>query len=340
MVQLRQTPFMLQFAVCGAGRIGRIHAANLSRHPKASVEWVLDVQSEAAGSLAALVGARAGSSLKQVLSEVDAVLIASPTPTHVELIYQALDGGKAVLCEKPIDLDRARVSEVVQRVQSSGVPFMVGFNRRFDPHFAHLKSELARGAIGTLEMVVITSRDPSPPPISYIRDSGGLFRDMMIHDLDMARWLIGENPVEVYATASNLVDSAIGAEGDVDTAMVTMKTASGVLVQISNSRRAVYGYDQRLEVFGSKGMLRVENQLDSGVVRYGSDGVVSGKPQAFFLERYEAAYRQELNSFIDAVSAQEPTHVEPNAYDGQQALELAETAIISLQRKQPVVFGA
>lgn len=329
---------MLRFAVCGAGRIGRIHAANIVRHPDAKLEWVLDVQAEAANKLASSMGARAGTQLSEALSEVDAILIASPTPTHVELIEQALAANKAILCEKPIDLNRTRVESVVQKIEASGLPFMVGFNRRFDPHFARLKSQLDQGAIGELEMIVVTSRDPSPPPPEYVTASGGIFRDMMIHDFDMVRWLIGGEPIEVFTMASNLVDPAIGQAGDMDTAMVSLKTESGALIHISNSRRAAYGYDQRLEVFGPGGMLRVENQLDSSVVRYGQDGVVSDKPQAFFLERYETAYRRELDAFIEQVTKGTRDLV-PSADDGKKALLLAEAALESLRLGRPVLFS-
>lgn len=326
---------MLRFAVCGAGRIGRIHATNIALHPQAELVWVVDAQQSFAQAVAQPRGANYGSDLAMALGDVDVVLIASPTPTHVEIIHQALDAKKAILCEKPVDLEVEKARAVVDAVRQANEPFMVGFNRRFDPDFSELRTSLKRGDIGDLEMVVITSRDPSPPPPSYIHSSGGLFRDMMIHDFDMARWLIGENPVEVFAAASNLVDPAIGEQGDVDTAMVTLKSASGVLVHISNSRRATYGYDQRLEVFGSKGMLRVENRLKSGLTRYGAEGVVSATPESFFLERYQEAYRRELHAFINEVHNPSP-RVCPDAEDGYQALVLAEAALQSLWNRCPV----
>lgn len=329
---------MVRFAVCGAGRIGRVHAANIAAHPKADLSWVLDVDPLAAAAIVKQFGGRAGIDLDSCLGDVDAVVIASPTPTHFDLITTAAQAGKAIFCEKPIDLDLARVDRVLEVIAETEVPFFVGFNRRFDPSFSSLKARLARGEVGELEMLSITSRDPSPPPVEYVRASGGLFRDMMIHDFDMARWLAGGDPVEVFATASNLVDPAIGAEGDVDTAVVIMKTASGALVQITNSRRASYGYDQRIEAFGSEGMLLAENHLETSVVRYGVDGVVSEKPQHFFLERYEAAYRAELEHFVDAVQSDLPLLL-TGPRDGRQALALAEAALASLERSRPVPFG-
>ena len=330
---------MLRFAVCGAGRIGRVHAANIAVHPRAELAWVLDVDAEAAASLARALNARSGVQLKEALDDIDAVVIASPTPTHVELITEAAQADKAIFCEKPIDLDLDHVDDVAERVQLAGVPFLVGFNRRFDPNFVKLKAKLDNGEVGRLELLSITSRDPSPPPPVYIQSSGGLFRDMMIHDFDMARWLVGEDPCEVYATASNLVDPSIGAVGDVDTAIVIMKAQSGALIHISNSRRATYGYDQRIEAFGSNGMLLAENQLESNVIRYDAKGIVADKPKHFFLERYQAAYRAELDHFVDEALSMKPS-LRVGIQDGRQALALAEAAIESLDRGAPVPFGA
>lgn len=326
---------MLRFSVFGAGRIGRVHAANIAAHPRAELAFVVDVDQEAARSVTAQLGGQASADPEAAVAGCDAVLIASPTPTHVELIQLAVKHGKPIFCEKPIDLDLQRVDQVLARVEEAGVPFFVGFNRRFDPSFAKLKAELAEGRIGSLEMLTITSRDPSPPPPAYVKASGGLFRDMMIHDFDMVRWLIGGDPVELHASASNLVDPGIGAEGDVDTAVVLMKSASGALVQITNSRRAVYGYDQRIEAFGSEGMLLAENQPESTVVRYGKDGVVAEKPQHFFLERYAAAYRAELEHFVSGLESGDPVLL-TGPRDGRQALALAEAALASLAKNAPV----
>jgi myo-inositol 2-dehydrogenase / D-chiro-inositol 1-dehydrogenase len=216
--------------------------------------------------------------------------------------------------------------------QECGVPLMVGFNRRFDPSFARLEREIRDGRLGRLELLTITSRDPAPPPIEYVRRSGGLFRDMMIHDFDMARWLLGEEPVEVFAAASVLVDPAIGEAGDVDTAVVTLRTQSDALCQISNSRRAIYGYDQRIEALGSKGALRAENMVESTVSFAGPDGIISDKPLPFFLERYADAYRRELDHFIGAIAS----GAAPLGGDGVKALALADAALESFRTGRPV----
>jgi myo-inositol 2-dehydrogenase / D-chiro-inositol 1-dehydrogenase len=309
-------------AVIGAGRIGRIHAANIAANPSAHLVGVADVDAAAAEALAKACGARAVT-LEEAFT-ADAVLIASPTPTHAGYIERASYAGRAIFCEKPIDLAAERVRACLRVVQRSGVAFMVGFNRRFDPHFLTLKSRLDAGEIGAVELLTIISRDPAPPPPAYVATSGGLFRDMMIHDLDMARFLLGEEPVEVHAAASCLVDAAIGAAGDVDTAVVTLRTASGKLCQISNSRRATYGYDQRIEVHGAKGLLRAGNVNASTVELANEGGFVSDPVLPFFLERYAAAYRAELDAFIAAV-----THGAaplPNGDDGLRALLLADAA--------------
>ena len=248
---------MLSIAVIGAGRIGNIHARNIAAHGGARLAGVADVDMGAAERLAAACDVPALS--LDAAFAADAVLIGSPTPTHVDYIERAAAAGRAIFCEKPIDLAAPRVRACLDAVRRAGVVLMVGFNRRFDPHFATLKRRLDGGEIGALELLTIISRDPAPPPPSYVVTSGGLFRDMMIHDLDMARFLLDEEPVEVQAAASCLVDPFIAAAGDVDTAVVTLRTAGGKLCQISNSRRATYGYDQRIEAHGAKGLLRAGN---------------------------------------------------------------------------------
>jgi len=265
---------------------------------------------------------------------VDAVLIASSTDTHAELIEAAARAGKAIFCEKPIDLDRHRVEACLATVATAGVKLMVGFNRRFDPNFAKLRTALAAGRVGRLEMLAITSRDPSPPPLAYIKVSGGLFRDMMIHDFDMARFLLAEEPVEILASASCLVDAAIGAAGDVDSAVVTLKTASGVLCQISNSRRTSYGYDQRIEAHGSLGTLRAGNVAEGTLEFADADGIVGEKPLHFFLERYAEAYRIELDRLITAVEsgAELPT----TGDDALRALVLADASLESVRTGRAV----
>jgi len=326
---------MINFCQFGAGRIGEIHAANIAANRRASLRYVVDVHAAAATRLAKEHGGTAvdvGAALAD--PEVDAVLIASSTDTHADLMERAAEAGKAVFCEKPIDLDMERVNACLGVVAEKGVPLMIGFNRRFDPSFLALKSAVRAGRVGTVEMVQIISRDPGPPPIEYIKVSGGLFRDMMIHDFDMARWLLDEEPVEVYANAVCLVDSKIAEAGDVDTAAVTLRTASGKLCQISNSRRAVYGYDQRIEVFGSAGMLQAENLRPTSVVHSGAEGVMANPPYNFFLERYPQAYRAELDHFIDCLETK--TAPSPPGSDGAAALALADAAVRSYAERRAV----
>ncbi|MFI4988047.1 MAG: inositol 2-dehydrogenase [Alphaproteobacteria bacterium] len=320
---------MISFCLIGAGRIGAIHAENIARHPAARLHMVVDVNGAAAAALAGRHGAAVGS-LAAAFADaaVDAVLIASSTDSHAELVEAAARAGKAVFCEKPLDLDRRRAEACLAVAESAGVPLMLGFNRRFDPNFARLERQLREGRVGRLELLSITSRDPGPPPIDYVRVSGGLFRDMMIHDFDMARWLLGEEPVALFAAASALVDPAIAAAGDVDTALVTLRTASGTLCQISNSRRAAYGYDQRIEALGAKGALAAGNVLESTLSFSGAEGVVSEKPLHFFLERYAEAYRRELDHFVVALGTRTPPSV--SGADGVKALALAEAALASL----------
>ncbi|MCH8188434.1 MAG: inositol 2-dehydrogenase [Proteobacteria bacterium] len=319
----------------GAGRIGAVHAANVTRNPDCTLRYVVDVNAAAAQSLAEEHGAKVcGADAALADEDVDAVIIASSTNTHADLIEAAARAGKAVFCEKPIDLDLARVDAALKVVAEHKTILLVGFNRRYDPHFQALHAAIGGGRIGKVELVAITSRDPEPPPTDYIRVSGGLFRDMMIHDLDMARWLLGEEPVEVFAAASCLVDGRISEAGDVDTAVVTLKTAGGALCQISNSRRAVYGYDQRIEVFGSKGMLRVENPKPTTLESLDADGTTGDKPLHFFLERYAEAYRRELSHFVDCVA----TGAAPltGAEAGRRALVLADAASESLASGRPI----
>ncbi len=323
---------MLSIAVIGAGRIGRIHARNITAHAGARLAGVADVDAVAAARLAADCGA-------QVLSldaafAADAVLIGSPTPTHAEYIERASAAGRAVFCEKPIDLSVERVRACLDVVRRAGVVLMVGFNRRFDPHFSTLKRRMDAGEIGSLELLTIISRDPSPPPPSYVANSGGLFRDMMIHDLDMARFLLGEEPVELHAAASCLVDPAIESAGDVDTAVVTLRTAGGRLCQISNSRRATYGYDQRIEAHGAKGLLRAGNVTATTVELANDAGFTTDPVLPFFLERYAAAYRAELDAFITAVAAGVAS--KPDGEDGLKALLLADAATESATTRQVV----
>ena len=326
---------MLRFAQFGAGRIGAIHAANLAALPNARLLHIIDVNTDAARLLANRHGARVSDVATALRdSEVDAVIIASSTDTHAGLAIAAAKAGKAIFCEKPIDLSLKRVDACLAAVRQAGVPMFVGFNRRFDPTFAALRARIARGDIGNVEQVIISSRDPGLPPISYLKVSGGQFRDMTIHDFDMARWLLGEEPVELFAYASCLVDPAVAKVGDTDSAMVLMKTASGKLCHINNSRRASYGYDQRLEVHGAKGRLIAGNRTATAVELADVSAVTTDKPLYFFLERYADAYRAELAAFVDAVVQHKPLPV--TAEDGRQAIVLAEAAVKSLKTGRPV----
>ncbi len=311
----------MKIGLLGAGRIGRIHGLNVAARGDAA--------------LAAATGAKA-TGAEAILADpaIDAVLICTPTDTHADLIEQAVSAGKAVFCEKPVDLDAARIRRCLATVEKSGKPLMIGFNRRFDPNFAALEKRLREGEAGAIEIVTVISRDPSPPPVDYVKRSGGLFRDMMIHDFDMARFLLAEEPVEVFALGSALVDKAIGEAGDVDTAAVIMKTASGRIAQISNSRRATYGYDQRIEVHGSKGMLRAGNIHETTVEIATGQGFRADPVQNFFLERYAAAYRAELDAFIAACSGK--VAASPTGLDGLKAQILADAATESAQTGKPV----
>jgi myo-inositol 2-dehydrogenase/D-chiro-inositol 1-dehydrogenase len=323
---------MPSIAVLGAGRIGQIHARNVAAHKRAHLAGVMDLDGAAAHRLATECGAEA-IDLDTALT-ADAVMICTPTSTHADLIERAAAAGKPVFCEKPVDLSAERVRACLRVVERAGTPLMIGFNRRFDPTFRTLHDRLRAGEIGRLELLSITSRDPAPPPPAYIATSGGLFRDMMIHDLDMARFLLGEEPVEVYAAASVLVDPAIGATGDVDTAVVVLRTASGALAQISNSRRATYGYDQRIEAHGALGLLRAGNQRQTTVEHAGAAGFTADPALPFFLERYAAAYRAELDAFINAIETGTPPS--PSGADGLAALVLADAATESARTHRPV----
>ncbi|NPD66146.1 inositol 2-dehydrogenase [Lichenicola cladoniae] len=320
---------MVRFTVLGCGRIGRMHAANLARHPGVELVSVFDIMDEAANATAQALGVRRAASTAEALSDpkVDAVLIATPTATHVPLIIEAARAGKAILCEKPIDLDIERVLQCRDEIAGFDPIVMIGFNRRFDPTFAALRRRVEAGEIGRVEQVVISSRDPAPPPLSYIRGSGGLFHDMMIHDFDMARSLVGDI-VEVSALGAVLVDPGIGEAGDIDAAMVTLRAASGALVHINNSRRCAYGYDQRLEVFGEKGMLLAGNQRETTVEAHLADRTACRDPILhFFIQRYTDAYAAEISHFVTAVETH--TRPTPGFSDGLEALRLADAAATS-----------
>jgi myo-inositol 2-dehydrogenase / D-chiro-inositol 1-dehydrogenase len=321
---------MVKFAVLGCGRIGRMHALNLARHPRAAPAWVFDVAGEAAASVAAATGAKQARDADEALTadDVEAVLIASSTNTHLDLLERAVEAGKAVLCEKPIDLDLAKVDACWERIKDRNATVMTGFNRRFDPSFMALRARLQQGEIGRLEQLVITSRDPSPPPVAYIEVSGGLFRDMTIHDFDIARYLMGDI-VSVFATGANLVEPAIKQAGDIDAAMVILEGVDGALCHINNSRRCAYGYDQRIEAFGELGMLQAANQRPTSVQAWGAKATEAKDPVLeFFIERYTPAYLAEIDHFVDCCER----GATPLAgyREGREALRLADAALESM----------
>jgi myo-inositol 2-dehydrogenase/D-chiro-inositol 1-dehydrogenase len=325
-------------AVIGAGRIGRIHAANAATCPGVRLKYVVDADSAAADALAAQTGA-VSASLEDVLADasVTGVVVASSTGTHLDFSTRAIDAGKAVFCEKPIDLDLQKTRAAAAVFERPDARFLLGFNRRFDPHFRRLRERLTSGEAGEIETLHIISHDPAPPPIDYVRVSGGLFRDMAIHDFDMARWLLGEDAVDVYAAAAALVDPAIGEAGDVDTAKTVLRTASGKLCVISNSRRSGYGYDQRIEAFCSKGLLRAGNVRASTVELWSEAGPRADALQNFFLDRYADAYRDEMRHFARILDGAEAPHV--GFGDGLAALALAEAAQQSHEQGRCVPVG-
>jgi myo-inositol 2-dehydrogenase / D-chiro-inositol 1-dehydrogenase len=309
-------------AIFGAGRIGAIHAANATAQPGLRLKWVVDPVADAAARLAAAHGAAVTSTAQALADpEVAGVIVASSTDAHLDHCLAAAAAGKAIFCEKPIDLDLARVRAAQPTLASARM--LVGFNRRFDPHFQALKAQMDEGRIGRLETLNITSHDPAPPPIAYVKVSGGLFRDMAIHDFDTARWLLGEPPVQVFASASCLVDPAIGAAGDVDTAKILLRTASGTLCLISNSRRSGYGYDQRIEAFGAGGMARAGNVRESTLETWTEPGAAADRFQNFFLARYSDAYRLEMAHFAEVLAGAPPR---VGLAEGVAALALAEAA--------------
>lgn len=329
---------MLNIGILGCGRIGQVHAGSLQRLDSARIAAVADAFPETARALAARTGAAVMSADEIIASrDIDAVVIGTPTDTHFDLIQQSARAGKAIFCEKPVDMSADRIRELIEIVDAAGVPFLTGFNRRFDPGFAGMKARIENGEIGDVELVTILSRDPAPPPVSYIKSSGGLFRDMMIHDFDMARFLLGEEIVRVYATGSALVDPAIGEAGDVDTAVAVLTTRSGRICQISNSRRATYGYDQRAEVHGSLGLIKANNVPEHNVEIASGAGFRSAPAQRFFLERYAGAYLAEMKHFIDCLNTGNVPS--PGIRDGLAAQMIADAAAQSLATGVPVDLG-
>ena len=328
---------MIEVALFGAGRIGKIHAGNLAAQPGVKLRYVVDVSGPAAAELAQRYAAKAvdvATALED--ATVSAVVIASSTDTHADLIQRAAAARKAIFCEKPVDLALERARACIDAVAKAGVLCMIGFQRRFDPTFSALKQRLDAGEIGNPEMLVVTSRDPGPPPVSYIKVSGGIFKDMLIHDFDVFRWVLEDEAQSVFATGSCLVDAAIGEAGDIDSTAVSIRTRGGRLCQINTSRRAAYGYDQRFEVLGSKGLLQARNHTPTQVVAQTTAGVCEDKPEYFFLERYRGAYALEIAHFFEALTQTKP--VRTTLEDGVKALELAEAATQSWREGRVVAL--
>ncbi|WP_105382765.1 inositol 2-dehydrogenase [Neorhizobium alkalisoli] len=315
-----------KLALLGAGRIGKVHARAIAEDKRAKLVAVVDAVAEAAQAIADSAGCRV-SSIEEIEADrdIDAVIICTPTNTHADLIERFAKAGKAIFCEKPIDLDVDRARSCLETVRNSGARVMLGFNRRFDPHFLAVRQAIDEGRIGKVEMVTITSRDPGPPPSEYIKVSGGIFRDMTIHDFDMARFLLGEEIVSVMAAGAVLVDPKIGELGDYDSASLILTTASGRQCVISNSRRASYGYDQRIEVHGSLGSVSAENQRPVSIEVANKDGYTRPPLHDFFMTRYTAAYAAEISAFIDSLES--GTAPSPSAEDGLIALQLADAAL-------------
>jgi myo-inositol 2-dehydrogenase/D-chiro-inositol 1-dehydrogenase len=325
----------VRFGLLGAGRIGKVHARAITGNPDARLVAVADAVAPAAEELAARHGAEVRTlEAIEAADDIDAVVIGTPTDTHAELIERFARAGKAIFCEKPIDLDVGRVRACLKVVQETGAKLMVGFNRRFDPHFRAVKRAIDDGSVGAVEMVNIVSRDPGAPPIDYIRRSGGIFRDMTIHDFDMARWLLGEEPAVVAAFGSVLVDPGIGEAGDFDSVNVLLETGGGRQAVISNSRRATYGYDQRIEVLGSKGMAAAENQREVSIEIASGAGFVRPPLHDFFMTRYTAAYAAEIETFVAGL--RDGAALAPSGEDGLRALALAEAAVRSVAEGRKV----
>ena len=324
-----------KLALLGAGRIGKVHARAIAEDKRAKLVAVADAFPEAAKAIAEASGA-AVKTIDEIEADkdIDAVIICTPTNTHADLIERFAKAGKAIFCEKPIDLDVARARTCLETVRKVGGKVMLGFNRRFDPHFQAVRRQIDKGSIGKVEMVTITSRDPGAPPADYIKVSGGIFRDMTIHDFDMARFLLGEEIETVMATASVLVDPKIGELGDYDSASLILTTKSGRQALISNSRRASYGYDQRIEVHGAFGAVSAENQRPVSIEVATKDGYTRPPLHDFFMTRYTAAYAAEISAFID--SLEKGTPLSPSAEDGLIALALADAALKSVEQKAAV----
>lgn len=330
---------MVNLGIIGFGRIGKVHAESLTKYvPSALLKSVSDpfIDEEGTKYAKSLGVENVYKDHSNILSdpEIDAVLICSSTDTHSKISIEALRAGKHVFCEKPIDLNIEKIKEVLDEVKKSKLKYQVGFNRRFDHNFRAIRDAVQSGKVGDPHVIKITSRDPGAPPIEYVKVSGGLFLDMMIHDFDMVRYLSGSEVEEVYAIGNTLIDPEIGKAGDIDTAIVTLKLENGALAVIDNSREAVYGYDQRAEVFGSKGAISIGNDSNSTAVMSTKDGIVSEKPLYFFLERYMQAYADEVKDFVQAI--EDDTEVPVGAEDGLISVLIGVAAKKSLKEGRPV----
>jgi myo-inositol 2-dehydrogenase / D-chiro-inositol 1-dehydrogenase len=328
----------LKFALLGAGRIGKVHAKAIAANPDATLTAVADPFPDAAEAIAAQYGCTV-KTIDEIAADktIDAVIICTPTNTHADLIEQFAKAKKAIFCEKPVDLSLERVKACLETVKKAKGKLMVGFNRRFDPHFMAVKQAIDDGKVGKVEMVQIVSRDPGAPPVSYIKVSGGILRDMTIHDFDMARFLLGEEPTHVTATASVLVDPAIGRAGDFDSVSVILMTKSGKHASISNSRRASYGYDQRIEVHGSAGAVRAENQRPVSIEVAGAQGYTRPPLHDFFMTRYTEAYANEIAAFVAVIK--DGAKPSPSGEDGMIALALADAAAKSIAERRTVAVS-
>ena len=333
---------MISLGIIGAGRIGKVHAQSIMNHiTSARLKTIADpfMNEETEASLRALGVSDCTKDYKKILNdpEIDAVLICSSTNTHADISLEAIAAGKHVFCEKPVSQDIAKIREVMEKLKGTKLKYQVGFNRRFDHNFEAVRAAVANGDVGDVHIVRITSRDPAPPPPEYAAVSGGMFLDMTIHDFDMVRYLTASDVVEVFANGAVLVDPLIGKAGDIDTAIISLKMANGALAVIDNSRKAAYGYDQRAEVFGSKGQASVSNDTNSSLILSSETGIHTEKPLYFFLERYMASFTKEVRMFVQAIEQDSPVPVDIN--DGLQPVLIAAAALRSLKEHRPVLLS-
>lgn len=331
----------LKIGIIGAGRIGKVHTMSILNYlPQAEIVSISDVDLEGAKEWAKQTGIKkVYQDYREMLKDpsLDAVLVCSSTDTHAKISIEAAKAGKHIFCEKPVDLSISKVEAVIEAVAKAGVKLQIGFNRRFDHNFMKVKALIDDGTIGELQILKITSRDPSPPPSEYVKASGGMFMDMTIHDFDMARFMTGSSAEEIYVAAACMVDPAIGKAGDVDTAVITIKFKNGTICVIDNSRKAVYGYDQRIEAFGSKGKAEIANDTPSTATWSTEEGVYSEKPLYFFLERYMASFAEEMKQFIEAVINDQETPV--TGIDGLEPIKMGLAARKSVLEKRPVMMS-